>query len=208
MTGAYAHLANNGVIVRPYGILRIETKVSGDILYRRQSLESAVVLRPDVIGRMNEMLMGVVNNGTGGAARIGRPVAGKTGTTSDYRDAWFIGFTPELVTGVWVGNDDNTAMKKVTGGMLPARIWHDFMQPALAGDPVSDIPTDIPSAMPWQQDLTNALTAPPTDGGQPLPWQTEPKQGDIEVEELPEKKTDVKLGPEFWNKLHAAKPAR
>jgi penicillin-binding protein 1A len=208
MSGAYAHLANNGVIVRPYGILRIETKVSGDILYRRQSLESAVVLRPDVIGRMNEMLMGVVNNGTGGAARIGRPVAGKTGTTSDYRDAWFIGFTPELVTGVWVGNDDNTAMKKVTGGMLPARIWHDFMQPALAGDPVSDIPTDIPSAMPWQQDLTNALTAPPTDGGQPLPWQTEPKQGDIEVEELPEKKTDVKLGPEFWNKLHAAKPAR
>lgn len=209
MTGAYAHLAHNGIIVRPYGILRIETKAAGEILYQRQSLESAVVLRPDVIGRMNEMLMGVVNNGTGGAARIGRPVAGKTGTTSDYRDAWFIGFTPELVTGVWVGNDDNTPMKKVTGGMLPARIWHDFMQPALANDPVTEIPTNIPSAMPWQQDLTDTDTVP-TGGEAPslLPWQNEPKQGDIEVEELPEKKKEVKLGPEFWDKLKTAHPAR
>jgi penicillin-binding protein 1A len=210
ITGAYAHLANNGIIVRPYGIMRIET-ASSNTLYQRQTGDSAVVLRPDVVGRMNEMLEGVVNGGTGGAARIGRPVAGKTGTTSDYRDAWFIGFTPELVAGVWVGNDDNTPMKKVTGGMLPAQIWHNFMQPALAGEPVSDIPTNIPSALPWQKDLTNENENPPQEGEQPrgtLPWQTEPKEGDIEVDELPEKKKDVRLGPEFWDKLSQARPSR
>jgi penicillin-binding protein 1A len=213
MTGAYAHLANNGVVVRPYGILRIDT-ASGNILYQRQSADSAIVLRPDVIGRMNEMLKGVVDHGTGGAARIGRPVAGKTGTTSDYKDAWFIGFTPELVAGVWVGNDDNMPMKKVTGGMLPAQIWHNFMQPALANEPSSDIPTDIPSGMPWQKDLTNATTAPPQEDEPEqaiLPWQAEPKGGEIEEQDAPppeEKRNDVKLGQDFWDKLDRAQPHR
>src|SRR4029077_5359437 len=68
-----------------------------------------------------------VREGTGRAAQVDRPVAGKTGTSEDYRDAWFVGFTPDLVVGVWVGNDDNTPMNGVTGGSLPATIWHDFV---------------------------------------------------------------------------------
>jgi membrane peptidoglycan carboxypeptidase len=77
-----------------------------------------------------QLLEGVVNNGTGQAARLGRRVAGKTGTTQDYRDAWFIGFTTDIVVGVWVGNDDNTPMDRIVGGDLPAKIWHDYVEEA------------------------------------------------------------------------------
>ena len=76
---------------------------------------------------MLELLTAAVETGTGRAARLDHPVAGKTGTSQDHRDAWFVGFTSGLVVGVWVGNDDNTPMKDVTGGRLPARIWHDFV---------------------------------------------------------------------------------
>jgi penicillin-binding protein 1A len=81
---------------------------------------------------MLELLQAVVDSGTGKAARLGNtPVAGKTGTSQEYRDAWFIGFTPELTVGVWVGNDDNTPMGNVTGGEIPARIWSEFVDQAL-----------------------------------------------------------------------------
>lgn len=205
LTAAYAHLANRGVIVIPYGIERIET-AGGEILYARHSNISGIVLKPEIIGEMNDMLLNVVAEGTGRAANIGRPAAGKTGTTSDYRDAWFMGYTPDLVTGVWVGNDDNSAMKKVTGGMLPARIWHDFMQGALGDTPVSEIPTsDLPPALPWQQDMTQdaAPAEAAADGLAPLlPWQAapEPEAPGIEEKDLP-KEGGVKLGPSFWNKL-------
>ncbi len=184
LTSAYAHLANNGVIVYPYGIVSIETS-NGDVVYARRSSLSNIVLQPDVVEKMNALLMDVVEDGTGRAANIGRPVAGKTGTTSDYRDAWFIGYTPQLVTGVWVGNDDNTAMKKVTGGMLPASIWRNFMQAALEGEPETSIPTSgLPGGMPWQREMTREPaptpsgeinTAPEPMGDAPhLPWQQEP----------------------------------
>jgi len=150
LTNAYAHLAADGAMVYPYGIVKIDTS-KGEPLYVREESGGGRVLRSDIVGMMNEMLMSVVENGTGKAARIGRPIAGKTGTTSDYRDAWFMGFTPHLVTGVWVGNDDNTPMKKVTGGMLPASIWHNYMMAALASTPVKSIPTGgAPEPLPWQ----------------------------------------------------------
>jgi penicillin-binding protein 1A len=96
---------------------------------------------------MNAMLYDVVQQGTGGAARVpGREVAGKTGTTSDLKDAWFVGFSPELVTGVWVGNDDSKPMKRVTGGGLPAQIWSGFMRAALKDQPASTIPRSSPQA--------------------------------------------------------------
>jgi hypothetical protein len=96
---------------------------------------------------MNDMMYQVVQWGTGrGAAVPGHEVAGKTGTSADYRDAWFIGFSPELVTGVWVGNDDFSPMKKVTGGSLPAQIWSGFMRTALKNVP----PTPLPRAAPPQ----------------------------------------------------------
>ena len=80
---------------------------------------------------MNQMLAGVISHGTGRSAALGRPAAGKTGTTQEYRDAWFIGYTADLVAGVWLGNDDNTPMRQVTGGTLPAALWRNFM---LRGD--------------------------------------------------------------------------
>ncbi len=184
MTNAYAHLAANGVIVYPYGILEIDSAKGDKVLYQRQGAPSGAVLRPGVVGMMNEMLMNVVNVGTGKAAKIGRPAAGKTGTTSDYRDAWFMGYTPDLVTGVWVGNDDNTPMKKVTGGMLPAQIWHNYMISALANTPPHDLPLG--------------------DGDLSLPW-LGGQQGENEYPGQPQHAGTHSRGPElgksFWDKL-------
>ncbi len=89
---------------------------------------------------MNEMLAGVIAHGTGKAAALPRPAAGKTGTTQDYRDAWFIGYTADLVAGVWLGNDDDTPMNKVTGGSLPAAAWRGFMLAATRAMPVRPLP--------------------------------------------------------------------
>jgi penicillin-binding protein 1A len=101
-------------------------------------------------------------NGTARKAKIDSPVYGKTGTSQNFRDAWFIGLTSDLVTGVWVGNDDNAPMDKVTGGTLPVMIWHDFMAPALSNTPVADI------ARPGT-DVIAAATAPESEGS----WLTE-----------------------------------
>jgi hypothetical protein len=93
-----------------------------------------------------QLLEDVVNNGTGRAARLGRRAAGKTGTTQDYRDAWFVGFTTDIVVGVWIGNDDDSPMDKVVGGDLPAKIWHDYVQEAgrILAMPVAAVVQDYP----------------------------------------------------------------
>ena len=83
----------------------------------------------------------MIEHGTGKAAQIDRPAAGKTGTTQDFRDALFVGYTADLVAGVWFGNDDNSPMNKVTGGRLPARTWHNFMLEATRGEPIRPLPT-------------------------------------------------------------------
>jgi membrane peptidoglycan carboxypeptidase len=102
---------------------------------------------PDDVLAMNDLMYQVVQSGTGrGAAVPGHEVAGKTGTSADYRDAWFIGFSPELVTGVWVGNDDSSPMKKITGGSLPAQIWSGFMRTALKNVPATHLPRAEPVA--------------------------------------------------------------
>ncbi|MDD3446371.1 MAG: hypothetical protein PHS60_13225, partial [Zavarzinia sp.] len=102
------------------------------------------VLNERVVGQMNRMLSAVIDGGTGHAAALGRPAGGKTGTSQDYRNAWFVGLTGNLVAGIWVGNDDNTPMIRVTGGGLPARIWQRFMTAALTGTEVVPLP-DGPS---------------------------------------------------------------
>jgi len=91
---------------------------------------------------LQSMLSDVIRTGTGRAARLTRPAAGKTGTSQDFRDAWFVGFSAELVTGVWLGNDESTPMKKVTGGGLPARLWRAFMTDALKGVPARQLRAD------------------------------------------------------------------
>jgi penicillin-binding protein 1A len=126
LVSAYAPFANGGIGVLPYGISEIRDS-GGKLVYRRGGSGPGQVIEPELVGLMNQMLSGVIAYGTGKAAALGRPAAGKTGTTQEYRDAWFIGYTADLVAGVWLGNDDDTPMNKVTGGSLPALAWRSFM---------------------------------------------------------------------------------
>jgi penicillin-binding protein 1A len=161
MTQAYAHLADGGTQVQAYGIESV-TASTGELLYKHEPPQNPEqVLRPNVVAMMNSLLSGVIEYGTGRGANIGRPAAGKTGTTSDYRDAWFIGYTPDLVTGVWIGNDNNSPMRKETGGALPAVIWRSFMSQALKGVPPHDLPVT------YQVEEQN---------GSELPWKIAPQQ--------------------------------
>ena len=121
MTGAYAHLPNGGNKVVPYGILSIRTR-DGKELYRHEMAAAEPMLAKGTVDMMNYLLNDVATRGTGSKASVaGHMCAGKTGTTSDYKDAWYIGYTGQLVTGVWVGNDDNKSMKHVQGANLPRR---------------------------------------------------------------------------------------
>ena len=132
LTAAYGPFANGGAGVWAYGIKEIRD-AAGTLLYQRGgSGPGRVVSARDVIS-MNNMLSAAVAEGTGRNARIGRPQAGKTGTSQNFRDAWFVGYTAELVTGVWMGNDNGAAMKNVTGGGAPAKLWRDFMAAAHSG---------------------------------------------------------------------------
>lgn len=201
LTNAYAHLAANGAVVYPYGILEIKT-AKGKTLYHREEATHGNVVDSNVVGMMNEMLSSVVTSGTGRGAQIGRPVAGKTGTTSDYKDAWFVGYTPDLVAGVWVGNDDNTQMKKVTGGTLPANIFRGFMSAALAGTPASSLPTGggFFNALPWNTTAPEVSQRPAEEI--PEAEQEESLQNQSPPAPQPAtQKHDVELGDSFWKKL-------
>jgi penicillin-binding protein 1A len=133
LTSAFTPFANGGYAVQPYVVKRITTR-DGKVLYERKGDGFGQAVSPQALGAMNSMMRAVVNEGTAKTARIrGFDVAGKTGTSQDYRDAWFIGYTTHYVGGVWVGNDDNSPTKKVTGGSIPAAIWRDVMVEALAG---------------------------------------------------------------------------
>ncbi len=142
LTGAYAAFANGGRAVKPYATLEIRTS-DGTLLYSRDrnSTDSLQAVNPVYIADLNYMMNQVVLSGTGRRAFLKTtPVAGKTGTTQGYRDAWFVGFTARHVTGVWFGNDDFTPMKRVTGGRLPAQTWHDFMVNAERGGQPAPLP--------------------------------------------------------------------
>src|SRR5579875_704626 len=138
MVSAYGVFATEGIRAEPIAILKV-TDRRGKVL-EEHTPDRHVVLSPEVAYLMTDLLKGVVERGTGTAANIGIPEAGKTGTTDDYRNAWFIGFTPSLVAGVWVGNDDDSPMNRVVGGSVPARIWASFMKQATAGQPKDDWP--------------------------------------------------------------------
>ena len=135
LTAAYAPFANGGEGVWAYAIDEI-IDASGKRLYKRQGGGPGRIMEISDVAVMNSMLSEGIVSATGTAAQSGRPAAGKTGTSSDFRDAWFIGYTSELVAGVWLGNDDGQPMKRVTGGGLPARLWRGIMTKAHAGLPV------------------------------------------------------------------------
>ena len=126
MTRAFGVFANGGYKVEPYAIERVESS-RGTILYEARKARTSKVLNINTAATMTAIMKTVITNGTGRAADIGKPAAGKTGTTDDSKDAYFIGFTPDVATGVWVGNDDNSKMGGITGGTIPAKIWHDVM---------------------------------------------------------------------------------
>ena len=130
LTSAYGVFANSGMRVEPTGIIRIEDR-DGTPLFEHKIRERRV-FDSNLINTLVDMMQGVVKYGTGRQANLAsHPVAGKTGTTSDYRDAWFIGFVPQLVSASWVGNDDNSPTQKITGGSIPAAMWKDFMTEAV-----------------------------------------------------------------------------
>ena len=128
LTGAYAGIRNGGTSVAPYGVVEVAMQGDDRPLMGQTGGFGERVISQRAAGQLIYMMQQVISNGTGGRAQLGdRPVAGKTGTTSSYRDAWFVGFTEQYVTGVWMGNDDNTPLTGVTGGGLPAEIWQAVM---------------------------------------------------------------------------------
>lgn len=129
-TRAYGAFANGGFVIQPYAIERVETS-RGKVVYQAPKAKYTHQLSTNTAAQMTAMLKTVIANGTGRAAAIGKPAAGKTGTTDDNKDAYFMGYTPNIVTGVWVGNDDNIAMNKsIQGATVPAIIWKDVMKVA------------------------------------------------------------------------------
>jgi penicillin-binding protein 1A len=152
LTGAYAVFANGGSAVWPHGIAEIRDR-KGKVLFQRNGSGLGRVVAPDIAAEMTELMTGVMTRGTGKGAALDRPAAGKTGTTQDSRDALFVGFTADLVAGVWLGNDDNSPMNKVTGGTLPAQTWKTFMMAASKGMPARPLASPppglvLPPAMP------------------------------------------------------------
>jgi penicillin-binding protein 1A len=144
IVSAYAPFANGGLAVIPRAVERVRTTRGGKTLFTRNQNTLGRVVDARYVGMMNAMMREVVASGTARRAALpGWTVAGKTGTSQDFRDAWFIGYTSQLVTGVWLGNDDNTPTKKITGGGLPVEVWSQFMRAAHRGKPPSDVPGAI-----------------------------------------------------------------
>lgn len=160
LTAAYTTLANNGMGVLPYVVTRVRDE-QGRVLFERKPNDDRRVIAERDVGLMNDMLSAVIATGTGRDARLpDRPAAGKTGTSSGYRDGWFVGYTADYTTGVWLGNDRHTATKFMTGGGLPAQIWRAVMVSAHTGLAVRPLPGVQPE--PPLDDAVSALSM--TDG--------------------------------------------
>jgi penicillin-binding protein 1A len=160
MVGAYAPFANGGFAATPHVVTRIKT-LDGKLLYMRPADEHNQVIEPRYVGMMNTMMRETLISGTAKKAEIsGWQAAGKTGTSQDYRDAWFIGYTANLVTGVWLGNDDNSPTRKATGGGLPVEVWTRFMRSAHQGVAVASLPNSQYGGGATLAQIASQITAP------------------------------------------------
>ncbi|RWF40118.1 MAG: penicillin-binding protein [Mesorhizobium sp.] len=165
LTSAYVPFANGGFKPDIHFIRRVTT-TDGKVLYDNNGGSAPRVVKQEIVGMMNSMMTGTVEIGTAKKAAFAWPSAGKTGTSQNSRDAWFVGYTANLTTGVWFGNDDGSAMKKVTGGALPAQAWHEFMVAAHEGVPVRPLPGT------WKSTPSDTVVPdeiPSADAGQPAP---------------------------------------
>ncbi len=142
LTRAFAAVAAGGRSIEPYGITRVLTS-DGELLYQHEVPETYQLVADYVAAGMTDLLQTAVNTGTGRAAQIGRPVAGKTGTTSSNKDGWFVGFSSGITTGVWMGRDDARAVPGLQGGTAPARAFADYMRYAVKDRPVEPFDTDL-----------------------------------------------------------------
>jgi penicillin-binding protein 1A len=159
LTGAYGAFATGGRLVEPHIVRRVVTG-SGRVLYARPPSKAPVVVASPQVGALNDMLNAVVVLGTGRRAALPlHPASGKTGTTQEFRDAWFVGYTAHWIGGVWVGNDDRHPMNKVKGGNLPARIWREIMGPAHEGKTPTALPGTVPAA-PLAPGIAKAVAEP------------------------------------------------
>ncbi len=190
LTSAYGVFANGGIRVEPTAIIRIEDR-NGTPIYIHHPREKRVFDAYHV-SVLVDMMQGVIARGTGVAAQIpGRAVAGKTGTTSDYRDAWFIGFTPQLVCATWVGNDDNHPMNKVSGGWIPAQLWKGFMTEALKELPVAYFPKPDGTAPTPDEEAAREEEVTTWTGSGPPPAEMPPAEAIQPRESSPVSEEDV-----------------
>ena len=159
LTCAYAPFANSGNATMPYVVARVRTR-AGKILFTHAPQKLGRIIEPRHIAMMNAMMRETLVSGTAQRAQLpGWAAAGKTGTSQDFRDAWFVGYTGHLVTGVWIGNDDSSPTKKATGGALPVDIWSRFMKVAHQGVPVASLP-GLTGAASFASALPNPLLSP------------------------------------------------
>lgn len=181
MTRAFASVGRKGVAVTPYGITKVTT-ADGDVLYEHRDDSSRVLVAPWVAAGITDLLQTAVNTGTGRAAQIGRPVAGKTGTTNSNKDGWFLGFSSGITTGVWMGRDDAHPVGGLQGGRAPARAWHDYMQVAVANRPVEQFDTEL-KLPEWQLEPDDEAYYGKPDNGtyvdeNGMPVEKQPSAGD------------------------------
>jgi penicillin-binding protein 1A len=161
LVSAYVPFANGGNAIIPHVVERIRT-VHGKTLYTRANPTLGRVVDPRYVAMMNTMMRETLTSGTARKADLpGWPAAGKTGTSQDFRDAWFVGYTSQLVTGVWFGNDDSSPTKKATGGGLPVEVWSRFMKVAHQGIPVADLPVVSPGLLGTGMTVSAGLTPSP-----------------------------------------------
>ncbi len=198
LTGAFVPFANGGY--KPQ--LRLISKVedtNGKTIYDFGEITANRVVQSDIVGMMNAMLEQTVENGTARKAAIDRPSAGKTGTSQDFRDAWFIGYTTDYVTGIWFGNDDGHPMKTISGGSLPVRAWKSYMTVAEKSLPVLPLPGNynLQNAVPGGNDIlpeseqpsTTPYPAPPPEpGSNDDYWAPRPPADVSEAQPVPQKK--------------------
>ncbi|HEY0957739.1 MAG TPA: PBP1A family penicillin-binding protein [Novosphingobium sp.] len=162
MTRAFAAVSAKGAAVEPYGITKV-TKSNGDVLYSHESKRGALLVPQYVAAGITDLLQSAVATGTGKAAQIGRPVAGKTGTTSSNKDGWFLGFSSGITTGVWMGRDDAHAVPGLQGGAAPARAFSAYMRYAVSGRPAEKFDTEL-KLPEWQLEPDDeALLGNPND---------------------------------------------